>query len=140
MTTAVEMSLSPSESVGCSQDTTTLLPIPPPSEEDSKSPRTNRPRMVDASRIRMLLENNKKSEAFKLLDRWESQWREIVDKKKNRVRKEPTEFNRFVQSTLPELRAKNPEAKPNDLMVQCAGLWKEHKAQATTATAKAETA
>lgn len=85
--------------------------------------------MVDASRIRTLLENNKKSEAFKLLDRWESQWREIVEKKKNRVRKEPTEFNRFVQSKLPELRAKNPGAKPNDLMVQCAGLWKAHKAQ-----------
>lgn len=131
MTTAVEMSLPSPPENGCSSQDAAILPI----EEDSKSPRTNRPRMVDASRIRTLLENNKKSEAFKLLDRWESQWREIVDKKKNRVRKEPTEFNRFVQSTLPELRSQNPEAKPNDLMVKCAGLWKDHKARATASAA-----
>lgn len=99
-----------------------------PGSVDQHAPaRTHRPRMVDASRIRSLIEQNKKTEALKLVDRWEAQWKEIVQKKKNRTRKEPTEFNRFVQAKLPELKQQSPDAKPNDLMIQCANLWNSHK-------------
>jgi len=50
-------------------------------------------------------------------------------KKKERqpVVRQATAYNKFIQRTMPDMKKKHPDAKPNELLRHCAQMWQASK-------------
>ena len=48
-------------------------------------------------------------------------------KKKNGVKRAPTEYNLFVKEQMQKLKEDSPDLKNKELMAKAASLWQEHK-------------
>ena len=49
-------------------------------------------------------------------------------KKRNAVKRPPTEYNLFIKENMNTLKTNNPELKNKELMAKAAELWNQHKA------------
>ena len=50
-------------------------------------------------------------------------------KKRNAVKRPPTQYNLFIKEHMNTLKTNNPELKNKELMIEAAALWNQHKAE-----------